>query len=80
MPNRQPTAPFRLGPGPPPRAACGAKTRAGTPCRARPLPGKKRCKWHGGCSTGPRTAAGKARAVANLVQYRGCAIGTAADR
>lgn len=40
---------------------CGAKTRKGTPCRAKPIPGKARCKFHGGLSTGPRTPEGKAR-------------------
>lgn len=40
---------------------CGAHTRKGTPCRAKPLPGKSRCKFHGGASTGPRTPEGKAR-------------------
>ncbi|WP_319825926.1 HGGxSTG domain-containing protein [Thalassovita sp.] len=40
---------------------CGAKTRKGTPCRAKSLPGKKRCKFHGGASTGPRTAEGRKR-------------------
>lgn len=40
---------------------CGARTRKGTPCRAKPLPGKSRCKFHGGASTGPRTPEGKTR-------------------
>lgn len=52
------------------RAACGARTKAGTPCRTRPLPGRCRCKWHGGASTGPRTPEGKAKALANLCQNR----------
>jgi transcriptional regulator with XRE-family HTH domain len=43
------------------RVRCGAKTRKGTPCRAKSEPGKKRCRFHGGASTGPRTAEGKAR-------------------
>ena len=34
---------------------CGAKTREGHPCRNKPVPGKHRCKFHGGMSTGPRT-------------------------
>lgn len=54
------------------RVMCGARRhRDGQPCRARSEPGKRRCKWHGGCSTGPRTDAGKLRALANLKQYRG---------
>lgn len=47
--------------------ACGAKTRAGTPCRRRDLSSNGRCKFHGGLSTGPRTAAGRERALANLM-------------
>ena len=39
-------------------ALCGAKTRIGTPCRRRPISGKKRCKLHGGASTGPRRGHG----------------------
>lgn len=40
---------------------CGARTRKGTPCKCMPIPGRRRCKFHGGLSTGPKTAAGKAR-------------------
>ncbi|TMA35218.1 MAG: hypothetical protein E6J87_04400 [Deltaproteobacteria bacterium] len=40
---------------------CGARTRMGRPCRAPCVPGRKRCKLHGGRSTGPRTAEGLAR-------------------
>ena len=32
---------------------CGAKTRAGKPCKKSPVEGKKRCRLHGGLSTGP---------------------------
>ena len=32
---------------------CGAKTRAGTPCRKAALKGKTRCRLHGGRSPGP---------------------------
>lgn len=31
---------------------CGAKTRAGTPCKRSPMAGKRRCRLHGGASTG----------------------------
>ncbi|WP_354540881.1 HGGxSTG domain-containing protein [Roseovarius sp. MBR-6] len=44
-----------------PPKRCGAETRKGTPCRAKPLPGKRRCKFHGGMSTGPRTPEGRER-------------------
>lgn len=43
------------------RVPCGAKTRKGTPCRHLSEPGKRRCKFHGGKSTGARTPEGKAR-------------------
>ena len=33
---------------------CGAKTRKGTPCEKPPMLGKRRCKLHGGASTGPK--------------------------
>lgn len=44
------------------RVTCGAKTtRRGTPCRNKSEPGRKRCKFHGGRSTGPKTPEGRAR-------------------
>lgn len=53
------------------RVTCGARrVRDGKPCQAKSEPGKRRCKFHGGRSTGPRTPEGKARALANLRQYR----------
>jgi len=39
---------------------CGAYTRAGGCCR-QPAMGNGRCRLHGGLSTGPRTAEGRAR-------------------
>jgi hypothetical protein len=39
---------------------CGAKNRAGCPCRA-PAMKNGRCRMHGGASTGPKTAEGRAR-------------------
>jgi hypothetical protein len=39
-------------------------------CRNWPVPGKTRCRFHGGLSTGPRTSNGKARAVAAMVEGR----------
>lgn len=54
------------------RVPCGAKRhRDGQPCKALSEPGKKRCRFHGGCSTGPRTPEGRARALANLRRGRG---------
>jgi hypothetical protein len=43
---------------------CGAKTRAGTPCLMKPVGGKRRCRLHGGLSTGPKTAEGRERIAA----------------
>lgn len=43
---------------------CSARTRAGTPCQAPVVKGRKRCLRHGGLSTGPRTPEGKQRARA----------------
>lgn len=43
---------------------CGALTRARTMCRRPPIKSKKRCRLHGGLSTGPKTAEGKARIAA----------------
>jgi transcriptional regulator with XRE-family HTH domain len=42
-------------------ATCGSKTRKGGTCQAKPVPGKRRCRFHGGLSTGPKTPEGKAR-------------------
>lgn len=58
------------------RPKCGARTRKGHSCRNRvtisPLTGNpaKRCKFHGGRSTGPRTPDGKAAALAALARGR----------
>lgn len=54
-----------------PRVPCGARRRRdGLPCQALSVVGKRRCKWHGGASTGPSTAAGRDRALRNLKQYQ----------
>jgi hypothetical protein len=37
---------------------CGARNRQGEPCRAPAMRGRKRCRLHGGKSTGARTKAG----------------------
>ena len=52
------------------RVICGARRRRdGQACQGMSVPGKRRCKWHGGASTGPRTDEGRARSLANLRQY-----------
>ena len=52
------------------RPLCGARTRAGGECRMRVVPGKRRCRLHGGLSTGARTAEGRARQLAALAAAR----------
>ena len=45
---------------------CGATSkRTGQPCRRKDLFASGRCKFHGGMSTGPSSAAGKARSASN---------------
>ena len=44
---------------------CGAKTRAGTPCRRKDIYQSGRCALHGGLSTGPKTEAGKEQSRIN---------------
>ena len=39
-------------------------------CRAKAINGTNKCKMHGGLSTGPKTEAGKKKALANLKQNR----------
>ena len=48
--------------------ACGARTRSGAPCRALAMK-NGRCRMHGGSSTGPKTAAGKARQRAAATKH-----------
>ncbi len=52
------------------RAPCGARCRDGHACRAPRVPGARRCKLHGGRSTGARTPEGKARALEALARAR----------
>ena len=40
------------------RGRCGARTRKGDLCRSLSEPGWRRCRFHGGKSTGPRTQEG----------------------
>ena len=50
---------------------CGARlSGARGYCRAWALEGKRRCKWHGGKSTGPRTAVGMARTLDAMARGR----------
>lgn len=45
--------------------SCGARNRKGLPCKRTDLYANGRCKFHGGASTGPRTAEGKRRSARN---------------
>jgi hypothetical protein len=49
------------------KQVCGAKTRRGTPCQCKKLYRGSRCRFHGGLSTGPKTAEGKSRALEALL-------------
>lgn len=52
------------------RVPCGGRRRRdGQPCEALSVPGKRRCRWHGGMSTGPKTPEGKARVTMNLPRF-----------
>ena len=43
------------------KRSCLSETRMGTLCAKSPIKGKIRCRLHGGLSTGPKIAEGKAR-------------------
>jgi hypothetical protein len=49
------------------KPTCKAMTRRGTACQCKPEPGKKRCRLHGGRSTGPKTPAGRDQSRRNLL-------------
>ena len=49
---------------------CGARNKHGMPCGDIAVTGSKRCRHHGGLSTGPRSAVGRAFAGARLAKYR----------
>ena len=59
-PPRYPTMPPELA-----SLRCGAKTRAGTPCKRKDIFENGRCKLHGGLSTGPTSDEGKDRCKMN---------------
>lgn len=43
------------------RPRCGAKVKSGSLCDKPVVPGKRRCRLHGGLSTGPKTEKGRAK-------------------
>ncbi len=48
---------------------CGARTKAGAPCQRPAVKKTGRCARHGGKSTGPRTAEGRARIAAAQTKH-----------
>jgi len=49
---------------------CGAKAKStGEPCKSKDIHMNARCRWHGGLSTGPKSAEGKLSALSNLKQF-----------
>ncbi len=44
-----------------PGTRCGAKTRSGAPCKNPAVTGKRRCRMHGGRSSGAKTPEGLAK-------------------
>ena len=54
---------WRFGPDWPGQR-CGAKTRQGSPCKRPANKRNGRCRLHGGQSTGPKTAEGRAKIAA----------------
>jgi uncharacterized protein YjcR len=57
------TGPMRQSP------RCGAKTRAGTPCKAPAVKGKRRCRMHGGAA-GSGAPAGNQNALQQGIYSR----------
>lgn len=58
-----------------PLIRCGARRQNGLACRQWVPAGRLRCKFHGGLSTGPRTAEGKARVAQNIAGKGGTGSG-----
>lgn len=55
---------------------CGAKAHStGEPCRSKDIHKNGRCRFHGGLSTGPKTAEGKLAALGNLKQFTEAHVG-----
>lgn len=52
-----------------PGERCGARTKAGTPCKRPAVKRTGRCTRHGGKSTGPRTEEGRARIAAAQLKH-----------
>lgn len=65
------------------RVICGAKTRKGAECRNKSEPDERRCKFHGGKSTGAKTFEGLARIAEaqrrRLERVRASALGDSGE-
>jgi hypothetical protein len=48
---------------------CGATTRRGTTCQCPAIRGRRRCRLHGGLSTGPRTVEGLKKSRAAVLKH-----------
>ena len=59
---------WRFGPDWPGQR-CGAKTRRGTACRRPAHKRNGRCRLHGGRSTGPKSAEGRAKIAATNLRH-----------
>ena len=51
------------------KSLCGAKTRSGHACRKPALKRKRRCRLHGGASTGPKSKEGRDRIAAARLKH-----------
>lgn len=56
------------------RCGARARTRAGAPCQARKLPGRPRCRHHGGLARGPTSPRGRLVAARNLLPFRNLSL------
>ncbi|MFC3549569.1 HGGxSTG domain-containing protein [Lysobacter cavernae] len=70
LPPRSVVTPRASKPG---RVICNARLANGGTCSRKSELGRRRCRYHGGCSTGPRTRDGKARVTLNLPRCRSVA-------
>ena len=64
----------------PVRRPCGARTRAGSPCKNWTVRGNSRCRMHGGKSTGPRTPEGLERSRRANLKHGRYSTATLAER
>lgn len=60
--------------GKPKRVTCEAKLANGGRCARKSEIDRRRCRYHGGMATGPRTTEGKARVALNLPRCRAAMV------